>query len=164
MAAKNRESLLWQKLKKGCPKIFFTRIESSTINGIPDIHAVTDSEVFWIELKSDEANYPKLNKWQIVWINKYIKAGGKVIILDETLSKRSLKLYRPVSAFTDPRSLKPRFSFSEPVHWPSFQDAIRELTGERSSRSRTLVGQSRFSDMVRDAGGSLTELDLARVT
>ena len=124
MTINARESRLWQKVKKGLNKCFLTRIESSTINGIPDIHAVTDSKVFWIELKSDEANYPKLNKWQIVWINKYIKAGGKVIILDETLSKRSLKLYRPVSSFTDPRLLKPRFSFSSTGQWPLVQQRL----------------------------------------
>ena len=124
MTINARESRLWQKVKKGLNKCFLTRIESSTINGIPDIHAVTDNEVFWIELKSDEANYPKLNKWQIVWINKYIKAGGKVIILDETLSKRSLKLYKPVSVFTDPRSLEPRCSFSVPFNWPRIQEEL----------------------------------------
>ena len=128
MTINARESRLWQKVKKGLNKCFLTRIESSTINGIPDIHAVTDNEVFWIELKSDEANYPKLNKWQIVWINRYIKAGGVVFILEETPSKRSLKLYRPVSSFTDPRSLEPRFSFSSTGQWTALQDALlREL-------------------------------------
>ena len=126
MSSKNRESLLWQKVKKNFDKCFLTRIESSTINGIPDVHGVVNGKVFWIELKSDEANYPKLNKWQIVWINKYIKAGGKVIILDETLSKRSLKLYRPVSSFTDPRSLVSFASFSFPLQWPTVQ---RHLLG-----------------------------------
>ena len=129
MITNARESRLWQKVKKGLNKCFLTRIESSTINGIPDIHAVTDNEVFWIELKSDEANYPKLNKWQIVWINKYIKAGGKVIILDETLSKRSLKLYRPVSSFTDPRSLVPRYSFSATGQWLQLQDLLLQELG-----------------------------------
>ena len=87
MSTKNRESLLWQKVKKGLNKCFLTRIESSTINGIPDIHGVSNGKVFWIELKSDEHNYPKLNKWQIVWINRYIKAGGVVFILEETLRR-----------------------------------------------------------------------------
>ena len=124
MTINARESRLWQKVKKGLNKCFLTRIESSTINGIPDIHAVSDSHVFWIELKSDEANYPKLNKWQIVWINKYVKAGGKVIILDETLSKKLLKLYRPVSGFTDPRSLVSFASFSFPLQWPRIREPI----------------------------------------
>ena len=118
---KNAESRLWQKVKNGLTDCFLTRIESSTINGIPDIHAVMKNEVFWIELKSDSLSFPKLNKWQIVWINKYIMAGGKVIILKETLLKKSLKLYRPVSVFTDPRSLVPFASFSFPLDWPLVQ-------------------------------------------
>ena len=124
MSNKNGETRLWQKVKKGLTDCFLTRVESSTINGIPDIHGVGNSKLFWIELKSDEATYPKLNKWQIVWINKYIKAGGTVFILKETLSKRSLKLYRPVSGFTDSRSLVPVFSFSFPVQWPTVQELL----------------------------------------
>jgi Holliday junction resolvase len=132
MAAKNRESLLWQKLKKGCPEIFFTRIESSTINGIPDVHAVSNNSVFWIELKSDYVSYPKLNKWQIVWINKYIKAGGKVFILVEALSEGVLKLYEPVSVFTDPRLLKPRSRFSLTGQWPAIQAELLAPAQQRS--------------------------------
>ena len=124
MTNKNGETRLWQKVKKGLTDCFLTRIESSTINGIPDIHAVTDSQVFWIELKSDSLSYPKLNKWQIVWINKYVMAGGKVIILKETLLQKSLKLYRPVSVFTDARSLIPFASFSFPLQWPTVQQRI----------------------------------------
>ena len=134
MSNKNRESLLWQKVKKNFSQCFLTRIESSTINGIPDIHGVSGGKVFWIELKSDEANYPKLNKWQIVWINRYIKAGGVVFILEETPSKRSLKLYRPVSSFTDPRLLKPRFSFSSTGQWMEVQQhLLRELLAAQAS-------------------------------
>ena len=133
MTVKAQESRLWQKVKNNLTDCHLTRIESSTINGIPDIHAVLMNEVFWIELKSDEANYPKLNKWQIVWINKYIKSGGKVIILDETLSKRSLKLYRPVSSFTDPRSLVSFASFSFPLQWPTVQETILQELGSQEA-------------------------------
>ena len=133
MTVKAQESRLWQKVKNNLTDCHLTRIESSTINGIPDIHSVLMNEVFWIELKSDEANYPKLNKWQIVWINKYIKAGGKVIILKETLSKRSLKLYRPVSVFTDPRLLEPRARFSFPLQWPTVQQTILQELGQQEA-------------------------------
>ena len=126
----NQETLLWKNVKKGLTKYFLTRIESSTINGIPDIHAANRWGIFWIELKSDELSFPKLNKWQIVWINKYIKAGGNVFILKETLSKRSLKLYRPVSVFTDPRSLVPCRSFSFPLQWPTVQQELVNLLRE----------------------------------
>jgi len=131
MSDKNRESLLWQKVKKGLVNCFLTRIESSTINGIPDIHGVHKSGVFWVELKSDEAKYPKLNKWQVVWINRYIKAGGVVFILKETPSQRSLKLYRPVSSFTDPRSLEPRFSFSSTGQWTALQELLVKELAQR---------------------------------
>ena len=131
MHNKNGESRLWQKVKKGLTDCFLTRIESTTINGIPDIHAVMNNEVFWIELKSDSLSYPKLNKWQIVWINKYVMAGGKVIIFKETLLQKSLKLYRPVSVFTDPRSLVAFASFSFPLQWPLVQQAmLQELGGQ----------------------------------
>ena len=129
MTVKAQESRLWQKVKNNLTNFYLTRIESSTINGIPDIHAANHDHVFWIELKSDEFNYPKLNKWQIVWINKYIKAGGKVIILKETLSKRSLKLYRPVSSFTDPRTLVSFASFLFPLQWPTIQRDLQTELG-----------------------------------
>ena len=160
----NLESLLWQRTKKGLTECFLTRVESTTINGIPDLNGCINGNGFWMELKSDKVKYPKLSKWQISWINKHISYGGVVIICNETLLQRSIELYRPVSAFSDPRLLKPRFSFSKPVHWPSFQDAVRELAGQRSSRSRSLVEQSRFSDSIRDGTGSLSELDMARVS
>jgi len=136
MSGKKPESRLWQKVKEGLNQMFLTRIESSSINGIPDIHGVHKQGVFWIELKSDKSNYPKLNRWQIVWINRYVKAGGTVFILHEnlgkTLSKRSLKLYRPVSVFTDPRSLVSFASFSFPLQWPLVQQAILQELVQRN--------------------------------
>ena len=131
--AKNPESLLWNKVKKGLTKCFLTRIESSTINGIPDIHGVHKHGVYWIELKSDDLSYPKLNKWQIVWINRYIKAGGVVFILKETPSQRLLELYRPLSVFTDPRSLVPRFSFSATGQWLQLQDLLLQELGAQAA-------------------------------
>ena len=131
--AKNPESLLWNKVKKGLTKCFLTRIESSTINGIPDVHGVHKHGVYWVELKSDDLSYPKLNKWQIVWINRYIKAGGVVFILKETPSQRLLELYRPLSVFTDPRSLVPRFSFSATGQWLQLQDLLLQELGPQAA-------------------------------
>ena len=121
-----QESLLWKSVKKGLTRFFLTRIESSTINGIPDIHAVNRTGIFWIELKSDELSFPKLNKWQIVWINRYVKYGGTVLIFKETPSKATIKLYRPVSSFTDPRLLKPVASFSSRGQWPRIQEQLEK--------------------------------------
>ncbi len=163
MATKKRESKLSRLIQKNCHQVHFTRIESKTINGIPDFNCCMNGVGFWMELKSDKVKYPKLSKWQISWINKHISFGGVVLICNHSLLERAYKLYRPVSVFTDPRKLIPRFSFSEPVHWPSFQDALWELARQRSPRSRSLINDARFSDNVRDGTGSVTELDLARI-
>ena len=134
MSEKKRESLLWNRVKKNLTDCFLTRIESSTINGIPDIHCVANGKVFWIELESDNISYPALNKWQIVWINKYIKAGGSVFIFKETLSDSSLQIYRPLSSFTDPRSVLPWLSLPNPVNWKLLQRYLLDPDGKARSR------------------------------
>ena len=130
MTVKAQESRLWQKLKNNLTNCYLTRIESSTINGIPDVHGAHKNGIFWLELKSDDVSFPKLNKWQIVWINNYVKAGGVVFILKETLLDSSLKLYRPVSRFTDPRTLNPVASFSFPYNWARIQEQLVSLLRE----------------------------------
>jgi hypothetical protein len=153
---KKRESLLWQKINKALPKAHLTRIESNTLQGIPDINGVWSAKSFWIELKSDKSSFPKLSKWQVAWINKHIYRGN------ETLLERRLKLYRPLSAITDPRSLVPDFSFSFPVHWPTFREACWDLL-HRALASDDLA---RFETeaWAQDNGkkNSLDELELSR--
>jgi hypothetical protein len=159
---KKRESLLWQKINKALPKAHLTRIESNTLQGIPDINGVWSAKSFWIELKSDKSSFPKLSKWQVAWINKHIYRGGTVLICNETLLERRLKLYRPLSAITDPRSLVPDFSLSFPVHWPTFRKACWDLL-QRPHASDALA---RFDTeaWAQDNGkkNSLDELELSR--
>jgi len=159
---KKRESKLWQRIKKHITKPHLIRVESNTINGIPDINGCWDSKEFWIELKSDKVGYPKLSKWQISWINKRISHGGIVIICNETLLEKSLKLYRPLSAIRDPRLLKPRASFSFPVQWPLVQRAIQQLLqldpGE--ARSRSDDEDQRIEEEIIRGSGSITSQDL----
>jgi|TARA_R100001224_G_scaffold112843_1_gene96364 hypothetical protein len=161
---KKRESKLWQRIKKNITKPHLIRVESNTINGIPDINGCWNSKEFWIELKSDKVGYPKLSKWQISWINKRIKHGGIVIICNETLLKRSLELYRPVSPITDPRLLKPRFSFSFPIQWPTVQDGLQQLLQlPPESRSRPRSKDQRIADEMIRNSGSLCSQDLAGI-
>ena len=148
---KKRESKLWQRIKKNITKPHLIRVESNTINGIPDINGCWSGKEFWLELKSDKVGYPKLSKWQIAWINKRIKHGGIVIICNETLSERAVQLYRPLSAITDARLLKPRCSFSFPVHWPSFQETLWGLLDLPAAKSRSRS---------RDEGQRIVEMEL----
>ncbi len=162
---KKRESKLWQRIKKHITKPHLIRVESNTINGIPDINGCWKGNEFWIELKSDKVGYPKLSKWQISWINKRIKHGGIVIICNETLLEKSLKLYRPLSAITDPRLLKPRFSFSFPVQWPLVQAAFWDLLqlDARQSRSRSRAKDQRIAKEIELHQGSVCSQDLSGI-
>ena len=106
MALRKRESKLFVRLRKHLKNIHFTRIESSTIQGIPDVHGCGSGVSFWIELKSTDDSFPKLSKFQQSWCFEYARHGGRVFILHQTLSQRALKLYRVVG------SQQPSFSFS----------------------------------------------------
>jgi hypothetical protein len=44
MAVRKRESKLFDRIKKNIKNVHFTRIESSTVNGIPDVHG-TGSDI-----------------------------------------------------------------------------------------------------------------------
>jgi hypothetical protein len=51
---KKRESKLWLRIKNLKLKGQIFRIESNTINGIPDIYYLKNSKSIWIELKSNQ--------------------------------------------------------------------------------------------------------------
>jgi Holliday junction resolvase len=92
--SKTRESNLYNLIKTTIKNAHFTRIESNTLNGIPDLHCAYKGQVFWIELKSNDSKNCNLSKYQINWILKYQRQGGVVYILNKTLEQRGLKLYR----------------------------------------------------------------------
>jgi hypothetical protein len=83
------------------------------------------------------ANKAEEDKQYAAAINAEYRSGGK------TLSKRCLKLYRPVSVFTDPRSLKPRSSFSFPYHWPTVQQQLVKELVQPEAEEQELVLVSR---------------------
>ena len=91
---KKRESLLWAKIRKLklIGQIF--RIESNTINGIPDVYYICEGKSIWVELKSNEVKDLGLSKYQTNWHIDHQIHGGKSYILQETLSQGLLKLYR----------------------------------------------------------------------
>ena len=91
---KKRESLLWSKIRnlKLIGQIF--RIESNTINGIPDVYYICEGKSIWVELKSNEVKDLGLSKYQTNWHIDHQIHGGKSFILQETLSQGLLKLFR----------------------------------------------------------------------
>jgi len=91
---KKSESLLWQRIKKLKLKGQIFRIESKTINGIPDCYWLIKGQSIWIELKSNDIKNCGLSKYQINWHIDHYKNGGKSFILQKTLSQRGLKLFQ----------------------------------------------------------------------
>ena len=91
--SKTKESNLYNLIKTTIKNAHFTRLESNTINGIPDLHCAYKGFAFWLEIKSNDIKNCNLSKYQINWILKHQKHGGKVFILNKTIKDRGLKLY-----------------------------------------------------------------------
>jgi Holliday junction resolvase len=91
--SKTKESNLYNLIKTTIKNAHFTRLESNTINGIPDIHCAYSGFAFWLEIKSNDIKNCNLSKYQINWILKHQRHGGKVFILNKTIKERGLKLY-----------------------------------------------------------------------
>lgn len=83
------EKNLWQRIKKLNLKGQIFRIESNTINGIPDVYWLINNKSIWIELKSNDVKNLGLTKFQINWHLTHYKNGGTSFILREDLSQRT---------------------------------------------------------------------------
>jgi hypothetical protein len=92
--SKTKESNLYNIIKKTIKNAHFTRIESHTLNGIPDLNCAYKGQVFWLELKANNIKNCNLSKFQINWILKHQRHGGQVYILNKSIKQRVLKLYR----------------------------------------------------------------------
>ena len=123
------EAQLWKQVKEALSNqgYFLTRIETLTVSGVPDVFGIYKNKSFWCELKSNQVNYPTLNKYQIVWINRAVKHGATVLILVKDQKHKALKIYRIRSFFTDQRALEPVFVIKIPVRWPLFVDHFTRL-------------------------------------
>ena len=92
--ALKRESKLWKRIKNLNLNAHIFRVESNTINGIPDVHCVMKGKSFWLELKSNDLKNYGISKWQINWHIEYQKHGGRTFILASGVKHRGLKLLR----------------------------------------------------------------------
>ena len=89
------EKKIWNKLnlfQKEHKEAYFCKIESPTMNGIPDVHCVFKGYVFWLELKANPGKNYGVSKYQIVWHLKYRRAGGNAFILNQPFVDRAPKL------------------------------------------------------------------------
>lgn len=88
------EAKFWQLLKKNLPKISWTRIETRTIQGFPDLVGCFPScGFFTAELKVIYSNKLKITPHQIAWNLQHHLKGGKCFIIATTLEQSTIKIY-----------------------------------------------------------------------
>ena len=92
--AQKLESKLWKRIKNLNLNAHIFRIESNTINGIPDVHCIIKGKPFWLELKSNDLKNYGISKWQINWHSIHNAFGGNAYILLKALKHKGLKLLR----------------------------------------------------------------------
>ena len=88
------EAKFWQLLKKNLPQISWTRIETRTIQGFPDLVGCFPScGFFTAELKVIYSNKLKITPHQIAWNLQHHLKGGKCFIIATTLEQSTIKIY-----------------------------------------------------------------------
>ena len=91
--AKNKESLLFNRIKTALKSAYLLRIETSTARGVADVYCIYKGQSFWIELKANDSKNLQLSGYQLNWHNTINKHGGHSFILVKTLEQRGLKIY-----------------------------------------------------------------------
>ena len=117
---KKPENNLWQRIKKLKLKGQLFRIESNTINGIPDVYWLINNKSIWIELKSNDVKNIGLSKYQINWHLTHLKNGGTSFILREALSQRGLSEYQ-VFVVREPRTV------NQVAVFKNLKDAMKKI-------------------------------------
>ena len=92
--ALKRESKLWKRIKDLHLNAHIFRIESNTINGIPDVYCTIKGKSFWLELKSNDLKNYGISKWQINWHIEHQKHGGNSFFLASGVKHRGLQLLK----------------------------------------------------------------------
>ena len=91
--AKNKESLLFNRIKTALKTAYLLRIETSTARGVSDVYCIYKGQSFWVELKANDSNNLQLSGYQLNWHNTINRHGGHSFILVKTTSQRGLKIY-----------------------------------------------------------------------
>ena len=97
------EKNLWKQLKNNTKSIIWTRIESSTGLGIPDLFGYW-KRGFWLELKIITNNKLNFSAHQIAWIHRHYSAGCPVFVLARDPLSKGAKLFSG-SIVRDPCSI-----------------------------------------------------------
>ena len=99
----SEEKNLWAQIKRNTKGVVWTRIESSTGLGIPDLFGFY-KRPFWVELKIIKNNRLNFSAHQIAWINRHYSIGCPVFVLARDPLPKTTKLFSG-SIVRDPKSI-----------------------------------------------------------
>jgi hypothetical protein len=111
--AKKPESKFSKKFTEANKKVFWTRVESWALPGVPDLHGCYGAVTFWVEAKVVDlpkvkfgltANQMTLRPHQIQWQMQYARHGGRVYNLVHRPSSSIVQLYDAASLAEGPWS------------------------------------------------------------
>lgn len=133
------ESKLWAQMRQGTKPldVLWTRIESWSSPGVPDLFGVYKGECFWVELKLHKLKSVKridLSPQQILWQTRHSQAGANVWNLVGHPASGSVKLFRGTRAMeigrktgrdeTRPEDLVPCCEYDSPYEWTKVMETI----------------------------------------
>ena len=126
------EAKFWQLLKKNLTRISWTRIETRTIQGFPDLVGCFPScGFFTAELKVIYRNKLKITPHQIAWNLQHHLKGGRCFIIATTLEQSTIKIYggdkgRELSQNVP--QTEPLAVFDKPFDWQSVHETLTKRT------------------------------------
>jgi hypothetical protein len=134
------EKNLWAQVKRNTKGVVWTRIESSTGLGIPDLFGFY-KRPFWVELKVIVNNRLNFSAHQIAWINRHYSIGCPVFVLARGPLAKGVRLFSG-SIVRDPTSIADKPSLcsivpgSRDSSWEILMDILGSWTPDIGSSAR----------------------------
>jgi len=116
------ESKFWQEIKKNTPKISWTRLESWSSFGVPDLLGYNDSCGFFMcELKIQRGNKISFSPHQILFHSTMTKRN---FILVKADAPRSIKLYESSEIHNLRSDIRKAKICARDSNWPDIQSKL----------------------------------------
>ena len=152
------ESKLWAQLREGTKNlgVFWTRLESWSSPGVPDLHGIKDGQAFWLELKVHRLKSLKnigLRPHQIAWQIRYSQQNGNVWNLVSHPSSRTLNIFRGERAIEIADKevkgpLSPDWTSTSPHDWRGIINYILSYQSPHAKRKSIKDNHQLSVDMI----------------
>ena len=140
-----QESKLWQLVKKNIPSIHWTRLESWSMPGVPDLYGIQEGVSLFVELKVTKSNKIALSPFQHNWLYSHYLQGGRSFIMLQTLGQRALYIfpcYLLHSASSITLKSAPHYRVEWPLAAPAWEGVVDHLLNSPFSIAQAKPTQS----------------------